>query len=42
MTIEQNLFKNHIIDKNLLKEYGFKLNGEKFLYETNILNDDLK
>jgi predicted DNA-binding protein (MmcQ/YjbR family) len=42
MTIEQNLFKNHIIDKNLLKEYGFKLNGEKFLYETNILNDEFK
>lgn len=42
MTIEQNLFKNHIIDKNLLKEYGFKLNGEKYLYETNILNDEFK
>lgn len=42
MTIEQNLFKNHIIDKNLLKKYGFKLNGEKFLYETNILNDEFK
>lgn len=42
MTIEQNLFKNHIIDKNLLKEYGFKLNGKKFLYETNILNDEFK
>ena len=42
MTIEQNLFKKHIIDKNLLKKYGFKLNGEKFLYETNILNDEFK
>ena len=42
MTIEQNLFKNHIIDKSLLKKYGFKLNGEKFLYETNILNDEFK
>ena len=42
MTIEQNLFNKHIIDKSLLKKYGFKLNGEKFLYETNILNDEFK
>ncbi len=42
MTIEQDLFKKHVIDKNLLIKYGFKSNNEKLLFETNLSNNEFK
>ena len=42
MNIEKEIFKRHNIDKNKLKQYGFKLKNSKYEFETKLEKRDFK
>lgn len=42
MNIEEEIFKKHIVKKNLLEKYGFKKIGNKFALETKLSKENFK
>lgn len=42
MSLENDIFKRSIVNYNKLKEYGFKKNNNKYIYEKQFLNNSFK
>lgn len=42
MTLEEEVFKKYKIEPFKLEEYGFKKNGDQYVYEENFLNNEFK